>query len=56
MAGCADGALAVSGGGPVLDDVLLAGAAVLRSLCAVSGVAGLTISDGGIRHGVLIGD
>ena len=24
--------------------------------CAVSGVAGLTISDGGIRHGVLIGD
>ena len=41
---------------PKRADVLLAGAAVLHSLCAVSGVAGLTISDGGIRHGALIGD
>ena len=41
---------------PKRADVLLAGAAVLHSLCAVSGVAGLTISDGGIRHGVLIED
>lgn len=39
---------------PKRADILLAGAAVLHALCAASGVPGLTISDGGIRHGVLI--
>ena len=39
---------------PPRADMLLAGAAVLHAVCAVSGADALTISDGGIRHGALI--
>ena len=39
---------------PERADILLAGAAVLHAVCAASGVSGLTVSDGGIRHGVLL--
>lgn len=39
---------------PKRADILLAGAAVLHAVCAASGVPALTISDGGIRHGVLL--
>ena len=40
---------------PERADILLAGAAVLHAVCAASGVSSLTISDGGIRHGALLG-
>jgi exopolyphosphatase/guanosine-5'-triphosphate,3'-diphosphate pyrophosphatase len=39
---------------PERADNLLAGAAVLSAICKASGRAQLTISDGGIRHGVLL--
>jgi exopolyphosphatase/guanosine-5'-triphosphate,3'-diphosphate pyrophosphatase len=40
---------------PKRADNLLAGAAVLHAVCTASGLDHLTISDGGIRHGVLLG-
>lgn len=39
---------------PKRADYMLAGAAVLHAICESSGLTKLTVSDGGIRHGVLL--
>ena len=39
---------------PKRANYLLAGAAVLHAVCESSGLSAITISDGGIRHGVLL--
>lgn len=39
---------------PKRADYLLAGASVLHAICESSGLSEITISDGGIRHGVLL--